>query len=249
MQYSIQSVIALALLVSSAVTSAYNNESKDRSLQKRACSDASKQGRQACKSDRANQRQCIAKVTSDLAQCLSVKPPTTPTPPPPPTPTPSAGSRRATVNILPDSASTLSVRIQGTVIFMQASANAPLVVTANVTGIPEGEHGWHLHQSGNTFPNCGAAGPHWNPFGVNHGAPGAKVRHEGDFGNFLAAEDGSFVATYTDTRATLFGTNSIIGRALVLHGGVDDLGITDNPLSITTGNAGSRLACGVIGIL
>ncbi|KAH9272517.1 hypothetical protein BASA83_005326 [Batrachochytrium salamandrivorans] len=59
----------------------------------------------------------------------------------------------------------------------------------------------------------------------------------------------SFVATYTDTRATLFGTNSIIGRALVLHGGVDDLGITDNPLSITTGNAGSRLACGVIGIL
>ncbi|KAJ1345101.1 hypothetical protein BSLG_000616 [Batrachochytrium salamandrivorans] len=132
---------------------------------------------------------------------------------------------------------------------MQASANAPLVVTANVTGVPAGEHGWHVHQSGNTFPNCGAAGPHWNPFGVNHGAPGADVRHEGDFGNFLAAEDGSFVATYTDTRATLFGTNSIIGRALVLHGGVDDLGITDNPLSITTGNAGSRLACGVIGIL
>ncbi|KAH6594194.1 hypothetical protein BASA61_004071 [Batrachochytrium salamandrivorans] len=216
MQYSIQSVIALALLVSSAVTSAYNNESKDRSLQNRACLDASKQGRQACKSNRANQRQCIAKVTSDLLQYP---------------------------------ASTSLVRIQGTVTFMQASANAPLVVTANVTGIPEGEHGWHVHQSGNTFPNCGAAGPHWNPFGVNHGAPGAKVRHEGDFGNFLAAEDGSFVATYTDTRATLFGTNSIIGRALVLHGGVDDLGITDNPLSITTGNAGSRLACGVIGIL
>ncbi|KAH6568122.1 hypothetical protein BASA62_005669 [Batrachochytrium salamandrivorans] len=249
MQYSIQSVIALALLVSSATVSAYNNESKDRSLQKRACSDASKQGRQACKSNRANQRQCIAKVTSDLLQCLSVKPPPPTTPPPPPTPEPSARSRRATVNILPDSASTLSVRIQGTVTFMQASANAPLVVTANVTGVPEGEHGWHVHTSGNTFPNCGAAGPHWNPFGVNHGAPGADVRHEGDFGNFLAAEDGSFVATYTDTRATLFGTNSIIGRALVLHGGVDDLGITDNPLSITTGNAGSRLACGVIGIL
>ncbi|KAH6585518.1 hypothetical protein BASA50_001127 [Batrachochytrium salamandrivorans] len=242
MQYSIQSVIAL-VLVSSAMASAYNNGSEERSL-KRACRTAARQGRQACRPDRANREQCMAKVESDLAQCLSGKP----QPPPTPEPGPPAGPRSATVNILPDPDNASLVRIQGTVTFTQASEDASLVVKANVTGVPAGKHGWHVHQSGNTFPNCGSAGPHWNPFGVNHGAPDAKVRHEGDFGNFLAAEDGSFVATYTDARATLFGTNSIIGRALVLHGGVDDLGITDNPLSITTGNAGSRLACGVIGI-
>ncbi|KAH6581957.1 hypothetical protein BASA60_002208 [Batrachochytrium salamandrivorans] len=113
MQYSIQSVIALALLVSSAVTSAYNNESKDRSLQNRACSDASKQGRQACKSDRANQRQCIAKVTSDLLQCLSVKPPThqhTST-----NTNTICGITSRNCQYLPDSASTLLCQIQGTV--------------------------------------------------------------------------------------------------------------------------------------
>ncbi|KAH6574278.1 hypothetical protein BASA60_005618 [Batrachochytrium salamandrivorans] len=248
MQYSIQSVIALALLVSSAMASAHNNESKDRSLQKRACWDASKQGRQACKSNRANQRQCIAKVTSDLLQCLSVKPP-------PPT-TPHLHQHQ---HHLRDHVAQLSIFYQiqpahhcqdpGHSDLHAGFSKRSTRCNSQCDWYTTGEHGWHVHQSGNTFPNCGAAGPHWNPFGVNHGAPDAKVRHEGDFGNFLAAEDGSFVATYTDNRATLFGTNSIIGRALVLHGGVDDLGITDNPLSITTGNAGSRLACGVIGIL
>ncbi|KAJ1341251.1 hypothetical protein BSLG_004186 [Batrachochytrium salamandrivorans] len=133
-----------------------------RSL-KRACRTAARQGRQACRPDRANREQCMAKVERSRQRITCQNP--------------------------------------GTVTFTQASEDASLVVKANVTGVPAGKHGWHVHQSGNTFPNCGSAGPHWNPFGVNHGGPDAKVRHEGDFGNFLAAEDGS-VATYTDARAT-----------------------------------------------
>ncbi|KAH9271416.1 hypothetical protein BASA83_006508 [Batrachochytrium salamandrivorans] len=115
--------------------------------------------------------------------CPSGKLQPQPSPTPGPPAGPPAGPRSATVNILPDPSNASPVRIQGTVTFMQDSESALLVVTANVTGIPTGEHGWHVHQSGN-ISNCGSAGPHWNPFGVNHGAPDAKVRHEGDLETF-----------------------------------------------------------------
>ncbi len=75
-----------------------------------------------------------------------------------------------------------------------------------------------------------------------------EVRHVGDLGNVTAGEDG--VANYEieDHLIMLHGATSVIGRSCVCHAGVDDLGLGGHELSSTTGNAGGRLACGVIGL-
>ena len=61
-------------------------------------------------------------------------------------------------------------------------------------------------------------------------------------------EDGKSVYDWDDHLVMLYGETSVIGRSCVVHADPDDLGLTDHPLSKTTGNAGARLACGVIGL-
>jgi len=68
-------------------------------------------------------------------------------------------------------------------------------------------------------------------------------------GNVDANAAGVVSTAFSDNLITLFGARSIIGRAIVLHADEDDLGLTDNADSLKTGNAGARLACGIIGIL
>ncbi|KAG0466832.1 hypothetical protein HPP92_018412 [Vanilla planifolia] len=80
-------------------------------------------------------------------------------------------------------------------------------------------------------------GAHFNPAGKEHGAPEDENRHAGDLGNVIVGEDDS-----------LSGPNSIIGRAVVVHADPDDLGKGGHELSKSTGNAGGRLACGIIGL-
>ena len=75
------------------------------------------------------------------------------------------------------------------------------------------------------------------------------MRHVGDLGNVLADGAGRVSTSFSDSVISLFGARSIIGRAIVLHGEEDDLGLTDHPDSHKTGNAGGRVACGIIGIL
>lgn len=75
------------------------------------------------------------------------------------------------------------------------------------------------------------------------------MRHVGDFGNVLADENGRVSTSFSDKVVTLFGARSIIGRAIVVHSDEDDLGKTNHPDSHKTGNAGGRVACGIIGIL
>ncbi|KAH6585213.1 hypothetical protein BASA61_007006 [Batrachochytrium salamandrivorans] len=173
--------------------------------------------------------------------------------PPPPKPSvlpeEDTSPRYAIVRILPDIIGPEAPKIVGYVTFTQKSPSDPVSISANVVGIPPGMHGWHVHKTGNIYPNCSAAGPHFNPHKLDHGGPTAKIRHAGDFGNFEATEEGTFVSTIIDHVATLYGPNSILSRALVLHEGVDDLGLTENPASKTTGNSGARLACGVIGYM
>ena len=101
---------------------------------------------------------------------------------------------------------------------------------------------------------CTYAGPHFNPAGKTHGAPGDEERHAGDLGNITAGEDGVASISLTDAQIPLTGPNSILGRAVVVHELADDLGKGDHSepgtqgkTSKTTGNAGARLACGVIG--
>lgn len=95
---------------------------------------------------------------------------------------------------------------------------------------------------------CTSAGPHFNPHGKTHGALADEERHVGDLGNIVAGEDGVAKFDFTDSQIKLNGPLSIIGRTMVVHADPDDLGKGGVELSKTTGNAGARLSCGVIGV-
>lgn len=83
---------------------------------------------------------------------------------------------------------------------------------------------------------------------MDHGAPNDQVRHVGDLGNIRANEQGYAETKFSDQVINLAGPRSIIGRAVVLHNGIDDFGRSAHPDSKKTGNAGGRAGCGVIGI-
>ncbi|KAK4336864.1 hypothetical protein RND71_044020 [Anisodus tanguticus] len=112
----------------------------------------------------------------------------------------------------------------------------------------QGQHGFHVHEFGDTSNGCISTGPHFNPTGKTHGAPEDSERHVGDFGNIVADDAGVAKINITDSLASLNGENSIIGRAVVVHADVDDLGRGGHELSKSTGNAGARVACGIIGL-
>lgn len=84
---------------------------------------------------------------------------------------------------------------------------------------------------------------------MDHGAPNDQVRHIGDLGNVRANAQGVADTKFSDQVINLAGPRSIIGRAVVVHSGTDDLGKTNHPDSKKTGNAGGRAGCGVIGIV
>lgn len=122
-------------------------------------------------------------------------------------------------------------------------------VTGEITGLKAGSHGFHVHQFGDNTNGCISAGPHFNPEGKTHGGPASEVRHVGDLGNVEAGSDGVAKINITDKHIQLTGVNNIVGRTLVVHADVDDLGVGGHELSSTTGNAGARVGCGVIGIV
>lgn len=143
-------------------------------------------------------------------------------------------------------------------------------VTGEVTGLAKGLHGFHVHEFGDNtngmhfrrvcnritsvmciiwcLIGCISAGPHFNPLSKTHGGPSDEERHVGDLGNLTAGDDGKAPVDITDSLITLSGAHSIIGRTVVVHADPDDLGKGGHELSPTTGNAGARVACGVIGI-
>ncbi|CAG2108708.1 unnamed protein product [Medioppia subpectinata] len=137
-------------------------------------------------------------------------------------------------------------KVSGTIKFEQKGSS--VVVTGSVSGLTPGQHGFHVHEFGDNTNGCTSAGPHYNPFGKEHGAPTDANRHVGDLGNVTAGADGVAKVNIEDKQLALSGANSIIGRSLVIHADVDDLGKGGHELSKTTGNAGGRLACGVIGV-
>jgi len=109
-------------------------------------------------------------------------------------------------------------------------------------------HGFHIHEFGDLTNGCVTAGKHYNPFNNNHGGPDSKIRHIGDLGNVQSDADGNAVYDAQDKLVQLWGPLSVIGRSCVLHAQTDDLGEGGNDESLRTGNAGARIACGVIGL-
>jgi len=112
-------------------------------------------------------------------------------------------------------------------------------VTAEARGLTPGDHGFHVHQWGDITAGDGTAtGGHFDPHGTMHGARDADMKHIGDLGNLTANSRGVATYDWTDPRMTL---EMIIGRAVIVHADPDDYG---QP----TGNAGARVAQGVIGV-
>uniref|UniRef100_A0A915NSW4 Superoxide dismutase [Cu-Zn] n=1 Tax=Meloidogyne floridensis TaxID=298350 RepID=A0A915NSW4_9BILA len=123
-----------------------------------------------------------------------------------------------------------------------------MAINGTLTGLPPGLHGFHVHQFGDLSQLCTGAGLHFNPHNRRHGAPQDSERHVGDLGNIQADENGIAIIRIRDRYMTFKGVNSIIGRGLLVHEKVDDLGRGGNDESLKTGNAGPRFGCGVIGI-
>jgi superoxide dismutase, Cu-Zn family len=130
---------------------------------------------------------------------------------------------------------------QGVVRFSQEKNG--IRIRATITGLSEGDHGFHIHQFGDiSRPDGKAAGGHFNPEHTEHAHPSASQRHIGDLGNIHADKDGYAYLEFVDTKLQFSGANSIIGRGLIIHENADDL--STQP----TGAAGSRVGQAVIGI-
>ena len=118
-------------------------------------------------------------------------------------------------------------------------------IAVQVHDIPQGLHGFHIHAVGKCeTPDFKSAGGHFNPFGRKHGLKNPEGAHVGDMPNLLVGPDGTASAVVLAPMATLgSGKNSLFhpgGTALLIHGAKDDQ-ITD-----PAGDAGARMACGVI---
>ena len=114
-------------------------------------------------------------------------------------------------------------------------------VRAEIRGLtPGGAHGFHVHEKGDcSAPDGSSAGGHFSPHQNPHGLPPAAERHAGDLGNVNADEQGVAKLEHTFSNLSLSGENSIVGLAVILHEKADEG-------SQPSGNAGSRIACGVI---
>ncbi len=143
------------------------------------------------------------------------------------------------IQLEPKSGSNLS----GTATFTQE--NDQVKLTATINGLSEGEHAIHIHETGDCSANDGSsAGGHWNPTNQPHGKWGdSEGYHAGDIGNFEVDANGMGMVEFsTDEWCIGCGDpqKDIVGKALIIHDGVDDF--TSQP----SGNAGSRVGCGVI---
>jgi Cu-Zn family superoxide dismutase len=152
---------------------------------------------------------------------------------------PAGGSRDAIAVMQP----TAGNRVAGVLRFREREGK--VVISGDVTGLTaNGRHAIHIHEYGDASSADGAAaGGHYNPEGHPHGGLDHPHRHAGDLGNLLAdAAGASHVEISVDNLTVAGARNPLIGRAVVIHAGTDDL------VSQPAGNAGPRIAVGVIGI-
>jgi Cu-Zn family superoxide dismutase len=120
-----------------------------------------------------------------------------------------------------------------------------VLISLSVDGLPAGHHAFHVHAIGKCEPPFTTAGGHFNPENKKHGMMSPDGHHAGDMPNLHIPAGGALTVDIVNDSITLekgkpnsvYGPN---GTALVIHAGKDDYK-TD-----PTGDAGGRIACGVI---
>lgn len=129
-----------------------------------------------------------------------------------------------------------------------SSKNKKCHIKYSITGLPDGEHGFHVHKCGDLTKGCSGGCEHFNPTGSVHGGRHSKNRHAGDLGN-IKSKGGVAKGSFSVNNISCDSTSiySIIGRMIIVHQDKDDLGKGENEESLKTGNAGKRIACAVIG--
>ena len=121
----------------------------------------------------------------------------------------------------------------------------PRWIKLAVKGVPPGQHAFHVHAVGKCEPPFTSAGGHFNPAGKKHGMEAAEGSHAGDMPNLFIPASGELTVEIANPMISLVKgqPNTVFdadGSAVIIHAGADDYK-TD-----PTGNAGDRIACGVI---
>ncbi|MEO6437528.1 MAG: superoxide dismutase family protein [Tepidisphaeraceae bacterium] len=133
-------------------------------------------------------------------------------------------------------------KAMGTVTFT-AQDDGKTKVVVDLTGVPPGKHGFHIHEKGDlSAPDLTSTGGHFNPDKHPHAGPDAPMRHAGDLGNLDADASGNVKKELTTDGISIgsWAANDIVGKAVILHVKADDL------KSQPTGDAGGRIAGGLI---
>ena len=138
--------------------------------------------------------------------------------------------------------------VNGEVVFTQDGSM--LHIDYNITGLSDGEHGFHIHEYGDLTDGCESACAHFNPYGMEHGSPDSEIKHLGDLGNIISSNNLAKDRMTVDYISLVGGkVNCIVGRMIIVHADRDDLGLGGDAESLITGNAGKRVGCGVIGLM
>ena len=148
-------------------------------------------------------------------------------------------AKKATANLASASGSLVSGKVS-----LVPLAQGGVRITGVVGGLrANSAHGFHVHEKGDcSAVDASSAGAHFNPFEDKHGKTGSASHHAGDMDNIVADAEGVARPNLQVGGVTLGGgaINDIAGRAVVVHAAADDYA------SQPAGNAGARVACGVI---